>query len=339
VTPPQAIAAVTLRPTEALIRWEKRTDWPLSAVAMIFLIAYAIPIVNPATGQDPRDILENVMVVAWATFGLDYVVRLCLSKGQRWTFVKKHPLDLAVVVLPILRPLRLVRLFSLLSILNRAGTRHLRGRVITYAVGGSIMLVTMGALAITEAESNAPGTHIHDIWDGLWWALTTITSVGYGDTFPVTSTGRVIAMALMAGGVALLGVVSATLASWLVQKVSEAEVDSQAAVVQRLEQVVQDMHQIKDLLGPTNSAVHLTRPAEPAEDSVNESSLRHVEGFLQQGFQAAQRRGDRADELAWSDALCRFADIRTSLEDSQSHGADQTRRQMRSQTGLLQMDT
>jgi voltage-gated potassium channel len=297
---------------------------------MIFLIAYAIPIVNPSTGQEPRDILENVMVGAWIVFGLDYAVRLFLSKGQRWNFVKKHPLDLAVVVLPILRPLRLVRLFSLLSILNRAGTRHLRGRVITYAVGGSIMLVTMGALAITEAESNAPGTHIHDIWDGLWWALTTITSVGYGDTFPVTSTGRVIAMALMAGGVALLGVVSATLASWLVQKVSEAEVDSQAALVQRLEQVVQDMHQIKDLLRPGGEAVQPTPSAPlpvpragPAEEG-RESSLRHVEDFLRQGFLNAQRRGDRADELAWRSALARCADMRAPLDDGQAHLAVQT---------------
>jgi len=306
-----------VRPTEALVRWEKRTDWPLSAVAMIFLIAYAIPIINPSTGPEPRDILENVMVGAWIVFGLDYAVRLFLSKGQRWIFVKKHPLDLAVVVLPILRPLRLVRLFSLLSILNRAGTRHLRGRVITYAVGGSIMLVTMGALAITEAESNARGTHIHDIWDGLWWALTTITSVGYGDTFPVTSTGRVIAMALMAGGVALLGVVSATLASWLVQKVSEAEVDSQAAIVQRLEQVVQDMHQIKDLLRPPHLAVNPTTsaaapPAAPAEDG-DQFSRRRVEDFLKQGFEAAQLRGDRVDQLAWSNALRLFAESRTSL--------------------------
>jgi voltage-gated potassium channel len=287
-------------------------------VALIFLVAYAIPIVNPATGREPRDFLENIMLVAWVTFGLDYVVRFYLSKGQRWIFVKRHPLDLAVVVLPILRPLRLVRLFSLLSILNRAGTRHLRGRVITYAVGGSFMLVTLGALAITEAEAGAPGTRIHDVADGLWWALTTITSVGYGDTYPVTSTGRVIAMALMAGGVALLGVVSATLASWLVQHISDAEMDRQNALAGRLNQVASDVQQLKVMLGRGDAAQATVPPETPASgeaDVGTECSLREVEDVLRRGRAAARRRGDHADELARWDALCRHVDVRTSPQD------------------------
>jgi hypothetical protein len=135
-------------------------------------------------------------------------------------------------------------------------------------------------------------------------------------------------MALMAGGVALLGVVSATLASWLVQKVSEAEVDGQAALVERLEQVVQDMHQIKDLLGPGVIGVHPTPLAQglgtaPGGD-IDESALGRLEVFLRQGFQAAQLRGDRGDELAWKGALSRCTDVRTSLEDGQQHRDDPT---------------
>ncbi len=69
-------------------------------------------------------------------------------------------LDLAVVALPLLRPLRLVRLLALLSILNRTGARQLHGRVITYTAGATVLLIVMGALAITDAERGQPGSSI-----------------------------------------------------------------------------------------------------------------------------------------------------------------------------------
>ena len=70
-----------MTPPDAVVGWEQRTDWPLSTVAMIFLVAYAIPIVNPATSQELKDLLEDVIVVAWVIFAGDYAARLWLSKG------------------------------------------------------------------------------------------------------------------------------------------------------------------------------------------------------------------------------------------------------------------
>lgn len=79
----------------------------------------------------------------------------------------------------------------------------------------------VGALAVTEAERGAPGAGITTFVDGLWWTLVTLTTVGYGDEVPVTHTGRMIAVALMLGGIALLGIVTATLSSYLVEHVSD----------------------------------------------------------------------------------------------------------------------
>ena len=189
------------------------------------------------------------MTVAWLVFAADYLVRFCLAgAGGRVRFVKRNLLDLAVVVLPLLRPLRLIRLLALVSILNRTGVHRLRGRVITYAVGGTAMLITLGALTMTDAEANAPGTHIHDIGDGLWWALTTITTVGYGDTYPVTETGRMIAASLMIGGVALLGVVTGTFASWLVERMSEAAEVEQAATRAQVDELRAELAHVRGTL-------------------------------------------------------------------------------------------
>lgn len=201
-------------------------EWPLTAVALIFLAAYAAPIIDTDLPDGPFAVIVNI---TWLIFGIDYLTRVVLSE-QRWDFVRRHPVDLLVVALPLLRPLRLLRLIALLSVLNRyAGGGSLRGRVVVYLVGSASLLIFVASLAVLDAERGQPDANIDDYGDAVWWAMTTMTTVGYGDRFPVTGTGRLVATALMVGGIAVLGTVTATLASYLVERVQEAEEDSQAA--------------------------------------------------------------------------------------------------------------
>lgn len=238
---------------EPLTRWERWSEWPLTGIAVIFLVAYAIPIADPTVPGWMVELCEDAIWVAWVLFAVDYVVRLILAP-RKWHFFTHNLLDLAVVALPLLRPLRLVRLLALLSILNRSGARQLHGRVITYTAGATILLIVMGALAITDAERGQPGSTISSLGDGFWWAVTTITTVGYGDTRPVTLTGRFVAVALMACGIALLGAVTATFASWLVGKVAEVAEKEEAATRAQVEQLTTEIAELRELLASQMSA-------------------------------------------------------------------------------------
>ena len=232
---------------ERVRKWEKIAEWPLTAAAIIFLLAYALPIAVPAIPPVAVTVCSLVVWAAWAVFATDYFVRLGLSPSK-WAFVKSNLIDLAVVALPLLRPLRLVRLLALVSILHRTGSRELRGRVAVYTAGGAILLLVVGALAITDAERGAPGANITTLGEGTWWALTTMTTVGYGDLYPVTMTGRFVAAGLMVGGIALLGVVTATIASWLVQKVAEASEQEEAATRAEVQQLAAEIAALREEL-------------------------------------------------------------------------------------------
>ncbi len=208
--------------------WEQATEWPLTAVALAFLAAYAWPILDPDLPADWVVACQVVGFSAWVLFALDYLARLWLSQ-ERLRFVRQHLLDLAVVVLPILRPLRLLRLVTLLTVLNRHAGDSLRGRVAVYVVGATGLVLFIASLAVLDAEQDAPEAGITSFGDALWWALTTMTTVGYGDLYPTTAAGRFVAAGLMVAGVALLGVVTASLASWLIERVADVEEDANTA--------------------------------------------------------------------------------------------------------------
>lgn len=202
---------------------------------MTFLAIYAWTVLTQPRGTGEQ-LAEQAVLAIWVLFGIDYVVRLVLAERRTHWFAS-HIHELAIVALPALRPLRLLRLLTLVSFLQRSVGGALRGRVVTYAVLGTLLLVFVASLAMLDAERAAPAGNIKTFPDALWWAIATVTTVGYGDYTPTTATGRCIAVGLMIAGIALLGVVTATLASWLVQKVAEQE-DAHQSVTQ---------HQIAEL--------------------------------------------------------------------------------------------
>ena len=103
-------------------------------------------------------------------------------------------------------------------------------------------------MAVLEAERDQPESGVHTFGDALWWAMTTVTTVGYGDLKIVTGEGRLIAVALMMGGITLLGVVTATLASWIVQRVSEEEIAAEAATAAHIDELRDEVLRLEELV-------------------------------------------------------------------------------------------
>ncbi|WP_432487308.1 potassium channel family protein [Kineococcus sp. SYSU DK018] len=222
------------------LAYAHRSERLATVVAVLWLVAYSLPILQPALPEQVRTACHVVRTLTWAAFGVDYLLRLALSR-HRARFVATHPLDLLLLVLPMLQPLRLLRLVTVLRLLNqRAGTR-LRGRVGLFVTSATVLIGFSAACAVLDAERDAPGATITTFGEAVWWVATTITTVGYGDYSPVTATGRAVAVGLMLSGIALVGVVTGSLASWFLDEVrdtSGADAEATRADVQRLAEEV-----------------------------------------------------------------------------------------------------
>lgn len=201
-------------------RWERRAEVPLLLLAVAFLIAYAWPVLDPRLDPDIQAVLAAVSWTVWAAFTIDFAIRLGIA-GDRGHYAAAHWYDVALIALPLLRPLRLLRLLALIRILDRSASSSLAGRALVYVSGAAGMAVGLGGLAVLDAERGAEGANIESFGDAIWWACTTVTTVGYGDRFPVTATGRCVAFVLMLVGIGLVGTVTASVAAWLVERSAE----------------------------------------------------------------------------------------------------------------------
>ncbi|WP_319805214.1 potassium channel family protein [Micropruina sonneratiae] len=233
-------------------RWDDAAAWPLAVAAVAFLVAYSWEILATDLSPRLRLLLQVVDYVTWAVFAVDYLVRVLLAKRRGEYFVR-HIFDLLIVVLPLLQPLRLLRLFVLLRFIERRAASSLQGRVASYVGVSTVLLLYTGGLAEFAAERDVAGANITDFGTALWWALTTITTVGYGDHYPVSFEGRLVAAVLMIAGVALIGVVTATVAAWLVQRVSRpgrAEDEGETSIAELRAQVAELTEAVRQLNGP-----------------------------------------------------------------------------------------
>lgn len=197
-------------------RWSRLSELPLLVASVVYLAAYSLQVLLPSEhGLDAA--LGVVVWVVWAVFLVDYLANLWLAERRLQWFLR-HPFDLLTVALPWLRPLRLlVLLRSALQLTKSRAVNLVGGGTLAVAAAGAAFVVYVGALAEYSAEAGAPGASIRSFGDALWWAMETVTTVGYGDYTPVTIGGRVIAVGVMIAGIALIGAVTASLASWVVQ--------------------------------------------------------------------------------------------------------------------------
>jgi len=174
---------------------------------------------------------ENVDTVVYIMSGLlsvvflvDFTFRFVTAGPDRWQYFFKQFgwADLvASVPIPQLKILRIFRLFRAYRLGKEYGVRNMlrtfweeRAQSALLAVLlFIILLLEFGSMAMVWAEEDAGGANITTGGDAVWWAYVTITTVGYGDQYPVTTTGRVIGVLVLTGGVALFGTLTGYLAN------------------------------------------------------------------------------------------------------------------------------
>lgn len=209
------------------IKWEKYTTLPFIFLSFIFLLGYSVLILNDEVFTQGIDkyILLTLGVI-WIMFIIDYFVRLTLSTNKR-IFFKRNVIDLISMAIPFTRPFLLLMYLSRLRWFRGRQGSSVRARLVAYAASFALMYIYVLSLAVYAAERNAAGATILNYGDSVWWAIETITTVGYGDMIPVTIAGRVYASLLMLGGVVIVGATTATVISYLSEKVQTVHKKSQ----------------------------------------------------------------------------------------------------------------
>jgi voltage-gated potassium channel len=188
----------------------------LTLLALVFLIAYSYPAFVTPISAETQTLIETVQWVCWLAFAIDLLVGISIS-ASKLNYLKHHILDVAAVLLPFLRPLRLLRVLSFGGLVIQKVAIGRQFAITMKVAIASIFLAYVAAVQVTISERGVEGSNIKNFGDGLWWAVTTVTTVGYGDRFPVTTEGRLLAVLLMLAGISLVGVITASVASWFVR--------------------------------------------------------------------------------------------------------------------------
>lgn len=225
--------------TAATRRWEAASYWPLTVAALAFLIAYTFQVIGDLRGLWST-VTTVVVVTTWVMFIVDYLARLLLSH-PRGLWVRRHLIDIVIVLVPTLRPVRLLGALTRLTSFTRTAGSSLRARLLIYGAGAALLLIWMASLTVLNAERHAPGATITSFGNAVWWAFCTVTTVGYGDYTPVTIPGRVIAVFLMVGGVVLVGLIVASFSSWVVERAARGHEDQLPATRADVQEVMREL--------------------------------------------------------------------------------------------------
>lgn len=210
------------------MNWKERTEKmlhdlevPWMILGFAYLIIYAIQVIaQPA--EPLATILEVANWIIYGIFALDLIARAAMVGRELVTltgffaFIKLHWLSILAVILPAFRSLRVLRVVIVLRAMEPyLTTRSHKLGVITGITMPLLMFTS--AVSVLEAERGAEGANITTFGDAIWWALASVTTVGYGDRFPVTDEGRYIATFLLVVGIGLFGSLTALLAAWVMR--------------------------------------------------------------------------------------------------------------------------
>ncbi len=223
-----------------------------SVVLVAALLLIPVVVIDADADSGPWQLVADVVNwVIWTVF-LGEIILVLVVATRRAAALRAHWFDVALVVATVpalgafLSALRLARLARVLRLLRlgMVAARALQAerRLTSVAVFRFVALITLFVVVIAGAvESFADQQDFPSLWDGIWWAIVTVTTVGYGDLYPRSVGGRIVAMVVMLFGIGFLSVLTATIASRFVQTDSHNE--QMKATLARIEAQLAELRQ------------------------------------------------------------------------------------------------
>jgi voltage-gated potassium channel len=228
-----------------------RFEWVILVATLAIIPVMVIELEASSSGA--REVAFAANWLIWAIFVAELAFLLTVAP-RKAAALKAHWLDVIIIVvtapafgrllasLRLVRLVRLLRLLRLTAIVTRAVQRE---RVVSS--GATFRLIALLTLVIVvlsgSVEALVDSGDFPSTWDGIWWAVVTVTTVGYGDVYPKTVDGRIIAMVVMLVGIGFLSVLTATIASYFVKSDRGDETEAILAALGRLEAEVTELKQ------------------------------------------------------------------------------------------------
>jgi voltage-gated potassium channel len=239
---------------------EDATKYPMAILGLAWLVVTVV-ILNRDVNHPASTLLVGTLFVLWTVLLAEYVVRLVVSPDRRG-YVRRRWVEPATIVLPPLQGWHVVGIEKVTLLVHEAELRleailkhHSLFRVLIAAVA----TLALGAWLVLLFDQNAKGSTIHSYPDGLWWAIVTVTTVGYGDRYPVSAGGRVVASVLMLIGIGLIGILTATVASVFIKEHTDANKEEfrkgHADLGERLAVISDRLADVERRLGATPAEV------------------------------------------------------------------------------------
>jgi voltage-gated potassium channel len=272
----QAIAGI--KPTggrhDLVSRIERVTRYPMAVLGLAWLVIGITVLTKDVNGSSSTFLVATLFIL-WAILLAEYLVRLVVTPDRRG-YVRRRWVEPATVVVPPFQGWHFVGIERMGLLFHEGALRVasiLRHHGLFRVLIAATATLFIGAWLVLLFEENAKGSNIHDYPDALWWAIVTVTTVGYGDRYPVSAGGRAVAVVLMLVGIGLIGVLTATVASVFIKEHTDATKDElrkgHADLGQQLALISDRLADVERRLGATPAEMDTVESAAQADAAAN----------------------------------------------------------------------